>query len=337
MGKKIILGLSGGVDSAVAAHLLKEEGWDVTGAFLVTGCDDGSDAERTAEQLGIDFIRIDVRKELKELVQEPFASAYLRGETPNPCIMCNPAVKFPALIKAADLLGAKFVATGHYARTLQTPGGVKLLRGRAENDQSYMLSSLRREQLERVIFPLGEYNKSEVRSLAEKAGLSVAAKPDSMEICFVPDGDYAAFIERMKGKLPEGDFVDAEGNVLGRHKGIHRYTVGQRRGLGIALGKRVFVSKIDGENNRVVLSDGEDVFVKELILPEVNWISIAPPEKAFSCTVRVRHSKTESAAVAEVCGESVKLRFESSVRAPTAGQSAVLYDGDTVLAAGVIC
>ena len=188
--EKIILGLSGGVDSSVAAHLLKTAGWDVTGGFRVTGCDDGKDAESIARALGIGFRRVDVRESLEKFVKEPFTQAYLRGETPNPCIMCNPSVKFPTLFGVADEIGAKYAATGHYARTEIVDGRARLLRGRHENDQSYMLSSLTQEQLLRIKFPLGNMNKAEIRAAAREIGLSVADKPDSMEICFIPDGDY---------------------------------------------------------------------------------------------------------------------------------------------------
>ena len=334
--EKIILGLSGGVDSSVAAHLLKTAGWDVTGVFLVTGCDGGKDAESVARALGIGFRRVDVRESLEKFVKEPFTQAYLRGETPNPCIMCNPSVKFPTLFGVADEIGAKYAATGHYARTEIVDGRARLLRGRHENDQSYMLSSLTQEQLLRIKFPLGNMNKAEIRAAAREIGLSVADKPDSMEICFIPDGDYGRFIEERVGGLPAGDFVDPAGNVLGRHRGIHRYTVGQRRGLGTALGRRMFVSRIDPEKNQVTLSEGDDIFVRELTLPEVNWISIERPCGPVRCTVRVRHSKTETPAELTPISGGARLVFETPVRAPTAGQSAVMYDGDIVLAAGII-
>lgn len=329
--EKVVLGLSGGVDSAVSARLLQDRGMDVTGVFLDIGAPAArADAEGAAKFLNIPLIVRDIRAELEESVCAPFAAAYLRGETPNPCILCNPAVKFKTLISEADSIGAKYIATGHYAAARD--GG--LYKGRPENDQSYMLCRLRPEQVERLLLPLGEYAKTEVRAMAERMGLPVAAKPDSMEICFIPDGDYGAYIESRGYAPPEGSFVDTEGRVLGRHRGIHRYTLGQRRGLGIAAGRRIFVSEIRPASNEVVLSDGEELFVTEAAARDVNWL--LPESDSFEASVKVRHSKTETVAVVTPTGTGAAIEFAAPVRAPTAGQSAAFYIGQRLVGGGFI-
>jgi len=330
--KKVVLGLSGGVDSAVAAMLLGRAGYDVTGLYLDIGTPTGAlEAQGVADSLGIPLVIVDIKEKLEENVCKPFVSAYLQGRTPNPCIMCNPSVKFRTLCDHADEIGAEFVATGHYARIREG----KLLKGPASNDQSYMLCRVTREQLSRLVLPLGEYEKTEIRKMAAEMGLSVASKPDSMEICFIPDGDYAAFIEARGEYPPEGNFVDESGKILGIHKGIHHYTMGQRRGLGIALGKRMFVSALSPETNEVVLSEGDGLYVTELRAGDVNWQQEVTAEK-IPCTVRVRHSKMMTQAAAFPDGSGVHIVFEEPVRAPTPGQSAVMYDGDTVLGGGYI-
>ena len=225
--ERVVLGLSGGVDSAVAARLLMQRGFEVVALYLDIGTGGEEAAEQAARELGIDFHVRDIRPQLEKHVCAPFAGGYLRGETPNPCVLCNPTVKFPALFALADELGARYAATGHYARCR----GGRLFMGEPENDQSYMLAFLRTEQLERCIFPLGGMNKSAVRALAEQFSLSAAHRPDSMEICFVPDGDWAGFIERRGAVPPEGDFITPDGAVIGRHRGIHRQA-------GVRLGHR---------------------------------------------------------------------------------------------------
>ena len=335
-GVPVVLGLSGGVDSAVSARLLQQAGAQVTGVFLDTGCPGREDATRAAEQLEIPFLCVDVREPLREKVQQPFVQGYLRGQTPNPCILCNPAVKFPALLACADRLSGALVATGHYARTAVIGGRTCLLRGRRENDQSYMLSGLSPAQLARCVFPLGGYIKTEVRALAARLGLSAAQKPDSMEICFIPDGDYSAFIERFSGALPPGDIVDLQGRLLGRHRGLHHYTLGQRRGLGVAGGRRLFVSRLELETNRLVLSDGADLYTDRLELPQLNWLAMDPPDQPLRCTVRVRHSRGETPATLCPRAGGGLLYFDTPVRAPTPGQTAAVYAGDLLLCAGPI-
>lgn len=333
MTEKVILGLSGGVDSAVAAQLLKNSGYRVHGLYLDIGLPGGIDAAReAAESVEIPLTVRDIRPELEEKVCAPFVSAYLRGETPNPCIMCNPAVKFSALLSLAEEAGAGHIATGHYARVRDGA----LYRGTPANDQSYMLCRLTRQQVKHLLLPLGGYEKAKVRALAAEMGLAAANKPDSMEICFIPDGDYATFIESRGDFPPPGNFVDETGRVLGRHKGIHHYTLGQRRGLGIAAGTRIFVSEIRPETNEVVLSGGEGLFVTELTASQVNWLTEEAPSAPFDCTVKVRHSKTETPATAFPSENGVRIVFRSPVRAPTSGQSAVMYGGDRLLGGGYI-
>ncbi|MGI5970502.1 MAG: tRNA 2-thiouridine(34) synthase MnmA [Oscillospiraceae bacterium] len=332
----IVVGLSGGVDSAVAAYKLIQDGHRVTGVFLKSEGSDPSDAENVARFLGCDFIVKDISATLEREVIEPFIRAYREGRTPNPCVTCNPNVKFPFLFAAADSIGAQYAATGHYARTDHLNGRYRLLRGRPENDQSYMLAGLRQDQLARIVFPLGTMVKAQVRALAREIGLPVADKPDSMEICFVTNGDFAEFIESRGEALPPGDIVDTEGNVLGRHKGLHRYTLGQRRGLGVAGGRRLFVRKLDMETNRLVLSEGDELYADRLFLSGINWISVAGLSAPARVSVRVRHSRTEAAATALPQDDGLELVFEMPVRAPTPGQTAAIYSGDAMLASAVI-
>lgn len=333
MAKKIVLGLSGGVDSAVAARLLMEQGYEVYPLWLNVGTGAGREsAIAVAEQLGLPFAERDISGSLDHHVCRPFTADYLAGRTPLPCAVCNPTVKFPSLFAYAEQMGAEQVATGHYARC---ENGV-LKKGRPANDQSYLLSRLSREQLARAVFPLGGYEKNEVRALAGLAALPVADKPDSMEICFIPDGDYAAWLDARGETPPPGDFVSPDGTVLGRHKGIHHYTLGQRRGLGVSGPHRYFVSAIDVENNRVVLSDGADLHVQTATCRDLNWIAVDGLTGPRACTVRLRHSKTETAATISPDGGRVIIATEQTFRAPTPGQLAVFYDGDSVLGSGWI-
>jgi tRNA-specific 2-thiouridylase len=335
--EKVVLGLSGGVDSAVSASTLKEKGYEVHGVFLDIGLGNSADARAAAERLGIGFEVVLIADELDKSVCRPFAEGYLAGKTPTPCIMCNPRVKFPALLAVADRIGAKHVATGHYARTRydEKTGRTLLLKNLSHNDQSYMLSGLTQEILSRVIFPLGTMEKPKIREIAQGLGLSVASKPDSMEICFIPDGDYAAYIERRYETPPGGNFVDSGGKVLGLHRGIHHYTVGQRRGLGVSTGERLYVSKIDKEKNEIVLTPvGSGV--NKIPVKEINWIALESPSEPFRANVKVRHSKTEYPSLVTPSGTEAEVSFDSPVRHPAPGQSAVFYDGDVVLGGGEI-
>ena len=335
---KAVLGLSGGVDSAVAAELLSRD-YEVHGLYLDIGLGGTgkADAAAVARRLGIPFHTADIRQALEQQVCAPFAAGYLAGRTPLPCALCNPTVKFPALLALAEEIGADRVATGHYARTAPAPDGRVLLRkGLPANDQSYMLSRLPQNILQKVIFPLGDYEKTQVRAMAGAAELPVADKPDSMEICFIPDGDYAAWLERRGAAAPSGDFVDRDGNVLGRHGGIHRYTLGQGRGLGVSGPHKYYVTEIDPANDRVVLSDGGDLMAGRVLCTDMNWLAVDGLPEPLEVTVRLRHSKTELPALAVACGEGVVLEMHTPARAPTPGQLAVIYLGDVVAASGWI-
>ena len=329
---KVVLGFSGGVDSAVSAALLRRAGWEVCGLYLDNTDENARrDAVQTAAFLELPLEILDVRAELEEKVCAPFCQSYLRGETPNPCILCNPSVKFRALLETADRLGAEAVATGHYARA---EGGA-LYKGRPSNDQSYMLCRLRREQLDRLVLPLGGMEKTETRALAERLGLPVAHKKDSMEICFIPDRDYVGWLSR-RGELPgPGPFL-LHGRVLGEHAGIVNWTVGQRI-PGLYEGRKLYVSRIDAASNSVELAPWEELFKTELTARDFNWL-VDEPKGPVRAGVRVRHTKWEEPACTAfpLPDGSVRIVCDAPVRAPAPGQSAVLYDGDKVLGGGFI-
>lgn len=335
MKKKVVLGLSGGVDSAVAARLLLRE-YEVYCLYLDIGLGGtgGADAAAVAASLGLPFEVADIRDELEREVCTPFAADYLAGRTPLPCARCNPAVKFPSLLALADKVGAELVATGHYA---QVRDGV-LYKGRPANDQSYMLAQLPKDILQRVLFPLGDYEKTEIRALAHQFGISVADKPDSMEICFIPDGDYATWLDCRGDTPPAGNFVAPDGTVLGRHKGIHHYTLGQRRGLGVSSTEgRLFVSEIRTGENVVVLTNGTDLFVQTARCGGLNWIGVAGLDGTLEVTVRLRHSHYETPAVLTPARDgTVDIAMAEPARAPTPGQLAVFYQGDAVVGSGWI-
>ena len=329
---KVVLGFSGGVDSAVSAALLRRAGWEVCGLYLDNTDENARrDAVETAAFLNIPLEILDVRAELEEKVCAPFCQSYLRGETPNPCILCNPSVKFRALLETADRLGAEAVATGHYARA---EGGA-LYKGRPSNDQSYMLCRLRREQLDRLVLPLGGMEKTETRALAERLGLPVAHKKDSMEICFIPDRDYVGWLSR-RGELPgPGPFL-LHGRVLGEHAGIVNWTVGQRI-PGLYEGRKLYVSRIDAASNGIELAPWEELFKTELTARDFNWL-VDEPKGPVRAAVRVRHTKWEEPACTAfpLPDGSVRIACDTPVRAPAPGQSAVLYDGERVLGGGFI-
>ena len=330
---KVVLGFSGGVDSAVCAALLKKEGYEVHGLYL-DNTDENSrrDAETTAAYLGIDLRVLAIKPELEEKVCRPFAASYLRGETPNPCILCNPTVKFKALLAEAERIGAEKIATGHYARA---EGGA-LYKGRPANDQSYMLCRLTREQIARAVFPLGRYEKTQVRALAEELKLPVAHKPDSMEICFIPDKNYVNWLSARATLPMQGNFV-FHGAVIGTHEGIHRYTVGQRR-PGLVDGRKVYISRIDAEHNEIELALWEELFRTEVRARDFNWLIEPPIARSIPATIRVRHTKWEEPPCTATADEAggMTARCETPVRAPAAGQSAVLYAGERVLGGGFI-
>lgn len=329
--KKVVLGFSGGVDSAVCSVLLKNAGFEVLALYLDNAGEEArGDAIRTAEYVGVPLEILDVHSQLEERVCRPFTEAYLKGETPNPCIICNPSLKFRALLDMADERGAQFIATGHYARA---ENGC-LLKGRPSNDQSYMLCRLKREQLQRLMLPLGAYEKAEVRKMALDFGLPVAKKPDSMEICFIPDKDYTGWLSRRCELPPEGDFV-FHGEIIGRHEGIHRYTVGQRR-PGLFDGRKLYISGIDAKSNTIELALWEELFKTEVYARDFNWLC-REPTAPLRASVRVRHTKWENPpCTAYVEGELVRIVCDEPVRAPARGQSAVLYDGEMLLGGGFI-
>lgn len=330
--QKIVVGLSGGVDSAVAAGLLRKE-YEVYGVTLQMqgDCFDLQDAENIAKKLGIKFDVIDCQSEFNE-IKNYFATSYLEGKTPNPCCKCNPEVKWAGLIKYADKIGAEFVATGHYAFVDKLENGRYALRAAdSSKDQTYALYGLSQEQLSRTIMPLGKYTKEEVREMAREMDLPVAEKPDSMEVCFIPDDDHAKFIEGYANIVPEkGKFVDEEGGVLGEHQGITHYTVGQRKGLGIAFGKPMFVKSIDAEKNEVVLCDNERLFATEVRITDVKMQAAAELGEGsgvsgdFIGRIRYSHKGEKCSIIVDNYGMTV--RFASPVRAATPGQSLVIYD-----------
>lgn len=336
--KKVVLGLSGGVDSAVAAQRLLGQGYEVHGLYLDIGLGGEQSARDNAAKLGIPLTVRSIQQELEEHVCAPFAADYLSGRTPIPCARCNRAVKFPALISFAREIGANWVATGHYARIgTGCDGGPILLRGNSANDQSYMLSRLTRDMLSHVLFPLGDGPKEQTRQEAEAGQLPAADRPDSMEICFIPDDDYAAWLDARGGTPPPGNFVDANGNVLGTHKGFHHYTIGQRRGLGVSSTGRLFVTEIRPHTNEVVLSHGEGLHAFMVHTDSLNWLGEHPLSGPMEVEVRLRHSRRQDpATIIPLGGGRVDIHMKHPARAPTPGQLAVFYQGEQVLGSGWI-
>ena len=346
--------MSGGVDSSVAA-LLKEQGYHVIGATMRLwtysdscnmkheGCCAESaveDARRVCDKLGIDFYVMNFKDMFKDKVVDYFVDEYIHGRTPNPCIACNKYLKFDALLKKALAMGIDYVATGHYAKIEKGEDGKYILRASeaVKKDQSYVLYNFTQEQLAHTLMPLGGYNKDWVRQKAEELGLGVAHKPDSMEICFVPDNDYAGYIEKTTQYKPvPGNFVDVNGNVVGRHNGIIHYTVGQRKGLGLAMGHPVFVVAIRPETNEVVIGENSDVFSKTLYAKNVNFMSIEKLEGSMRATGKIRYSHGGAeCTVRMIDDDTLECTFDEPQRAVTPGQALVLYDGEYVLGGGVI-
>lgn len=374
MGKKVVVGMSGGVDSSVAALLLKKEGYEVIGVTMqiwqeepqcqsenggCCGLSAVEDARRVAEALDIPYYVMNFREEFKRHVIDYFVAEYLRGRTPNPCIVCNRFVKWEALLGRSLQIGADYIATGHYARIDRLENGRFAVRSSvtAGKDQTYALYNLTQEQLARTLFPVGAYTKGEIRDMAREAGLPVADKPDSQEICFVTDNDYAAFIRReIEGSGGEngaeetrearkeqpvipgpGNFVTKDGRVLGRHKGITHYTVGQRRGLELPMGKRVFVTAIRPESNEVVVGENEDTFTSQVVCDRVNFMSVPDLDAPRRVLAKIRYNHPgEYGVIEKMDGDRVRCSFEKPVRAAAPGQAMVFYDGEYVLGGGTI-
>ena len=357
MSRTVVVGLSGGVDSSVAAWLLKEQGYFVIGVTMQIWQDEEreieeaeggccglsavEDARRVAAALKIPYYVMNFKQEFKEHVMDYFAREYQEGRTPNPCIACNRYVKWEALLKRSIAIGADYIATGHYARVERLPSGRFSLRQSvtAAKDQTYALYNLTQDQLSRTLMPVGAYHKEEIRAMADRLGLPVAHKPDSQEICFIPDHDYAAFLDRYTGRImPEGNFVDLEGNVLGRHKGISHYTVGQRKGLNLAMGHPVFVVKIRPETNEVVIGDGRDVYASRVYCSRLNWMSIDGLHgQEMEVTAKIRYNHKGQPCIIREAGEDlVECIFEEPVRAAAPGQAAVFYRDEYVVGGGTI-
>lgn len=353
--KKALIALSGGVDSSVAALLMKQAGYDCAGATMllhgkcqanestpVCGSDeDVRDAERVAIALGMPFHILDCSSLFERAVIQRFVEAYENGRTPNPCIDCNRYLKFDEFFNRAMDLGYDCMATGHYAQiAYDADCGRYLLKKAADpsKDQSYVLWSLRQQQLARTVFPLGGMSKAEAREVAEQNGLLTAQKKDSQDICFVPDGKYAEFVERYTQKAyPTGDFVTADGNILGSHKGIIRYTIGQKKGLGLVLPEPLYVCAIRPNTNQVVLGRSEELFSRELVAHDVNLISLLKIEGELRVKAKVRYRHTEEwATVTQPEVDTLRVVFDEPQRAITKGQSVVLYDGDIVVCGGII-
>ena len=345
MTKHVYAAMSGGVDSAVCAHLLLQKGYSCTGATMrlcgvqCASEDNVRDAKAVADRLGIPFVAFDMTDAFERDVITPFVRVYENGGTPNPCINCNAHLKFGALLNKALEAGASHIATGHYARIGFENGRYVLKKAKDEaKDQSYVLYTLTQEQLAHVLFPLGELTKDEVRAIAREQGFVSANKPESQDICFIPDGDYAAFIERFSGKTyPNGEFVNLQGTVLGTHCGIIRYTVGQRKGLGLALPEPHYVCKKDTANNRVVLCTKQELPTKELVAKNFNWISVSCPDAPIRATVRTRYHQKEQPATLSVLEDGrVRVVLDDPQTAAAPGQAVVAYDGEYVLGGGEI-
>lgn len=356
MGKKVVVGMSGGVDSSVAAYLLKQQGYDVVGVTMQIWQDESheeienkggccglsavDDARRVAAMLDIPYYVMNFKSEFKRDVIDYFVREYLAGRTPNPCIACNRYVKWESLLTRSIQIGADYIATGHYARICELPNGRYAIRNSvtAKKDQTYALYNLTQEQLKRTLMPIGDYTKEEVRKIAEDIGLMVAGKPDSMEICFVPDNDYASFIEKETGvtSVP-GDFVDVDGNVIGKHRGVIHYTVGQRKGLGIALGKPAFVVAIRPEQNQVVIGEDRNVYTERLYANNLNFMAVDDISEPVHVKAKIRYSHEGAyCTVRKIDSDTIECIFDQPVRAVTPGQAVVLYDGEYVLGGGTI-
>lgn len=352
---KVMVGMSGGVDSSVAAKLLIDSGYDVTGVTLKlfdggdisedfrTCCSlsDVEDARSVCNRLGIDHFVFNFKEAFRKKVINQFTESYLNGKTPNPCIECNRHIKFDKMLRRAEELGFDYIATGHYAERVYDYKTNRYILKRPKDrskDQTYVLYGLTQYQLSKTLFPLGEYEKSDIRRIAEAAGLINSRKPDSQDICFVPDGDYVSFIKKNTGaEIKEGNFISADGDVIGRHKGIINYTIGQRRGIGISIGKPAYVTDKNALENTVTIGDESNLYKSEITAYDVNLISLDSISDEMRVTAKVRYSRNEQAAVVIPLGNGeVLVKFDEPQRAPASGQAVVFYDGDVVIGGGTI-
>ena len=356
MPPRVVLAMSGGVDSSASAVLLKEQGYEVIGLFMRTGAHsaaadtrpdnkkgccsaiDAGDARRVADKLDIPFYALDFEREFDHII-DYFADEYLAGRTPNPCVVCNNWLKFGKLWAFGKQLGADYIATGHYARIVHADDGPQLHRGiDRDKDQSYVLHGIRRSILPHLLFPVGGYRKQEIRAIAHRAGLPVADKPDSVEICFVPDGNHARLIrERRPALATAGKVVDPEGNILGEHDGYERFTIGQRKGLGIATDRKRFVLEIVPKTQTVVLGDREDLLASTLIASRINWLIDPPMDEPLDCSAKIRYRHTGApASVLALPDGGARVEFSEPQSAITPGQAVVFYHRDRVLGGGWI-
>ncbi|MDO4534810.1 MAG: tRNA 2-thiouridine(34) synthase MnmA [Clostridium perfringens] len=352
--KKVVIGMSGGVDSSVAAYLLKEQGYDVIGVTMQIwqedkeyeeregGCCSLSavdDARRVANKIGIPFYVLNFRDSFKRNVIDYFVDEYIKGRTPNPCIACNKYLKFDELLKKAQGIGADYIATGHYAKIEEHNGRYILVKSDDDKkDQTYALYNMTQEQLAHTLMPCGEYTKDRIREIAKEIGLDVHNKKDSEEICFIPDNNHGRYIsEAMPEKVREGNFVDKEGNILGKHKGIVYYTIGQRKGLGLAMGRPVFVTDINPLTNEVVIGSEDDIFKTDLVCKDINFITFDSLDKPMELKAKIRYSaRPAEAIISPLENGRVKVSFKEKQRAITKGQSVVFYLDDLVVGGGVI-